>query len=190
MEQETDFVVVDGVVVPESALRRAERRNPYGGVPGLDEEELAQPEELERQVMMEEWGPVLALPVQGKAGGFRPELNENGVDWSPFASVDFERTMPECDKARYRADKLREKLGDLVILIDLVKRRLPKAMYSVLKYLRMKVIGLEHVTSDDMRALAKLDQRARQLQKEIAQLRTASWERQKEACRRMLARLE
>ncbi len=55
--------------VPVSALLSEQRRNPYGSVPGLDDEELASPEELERQVMMEEWAPVLALPVQGKASG-------------------------------------------------------------------------------------------------------------------------
>ena len=31
------FVIYEGVVVPESALLRAERKDPYGSVPGLDE---------------------------------------------------------------------------------------------------------------------------------------------------------
>ena len=58
--------LVDGVGgVRVSPLISVERRNPYGSVPGLDDEELATPEELERQVMLAEWGPVLALPVRG-----------------------------------------------------------------------------------------------------------------------------
>ena len=39
-----------------------ESPNPYGSVPGLDDDELADPQELERLVYIEEWGPILALP--------------------------------------------------------------------------------------------------------------------------------
>ena len=186
--KETDFVVVDGVVVPESALRRAGRRNPYGGVPGLDEEELAQPEELERQVMMEEWGPVLALPVQGKVGGFRPELDENGVDWSAYATVDFGQTMPEFDKVRYKADRLKERLKDLLIMFDTVSRRLPRAKWKVLKYFSMGLLDEEQIANWDMWQLALLDGRIRKLRREIDTLRTASRERQREQRRRMFVR--
>ena len=49
-EEETSFVVVDGVVVPESALLQRERGSRYGSVPELPDEELADPEELERQI--------------------------------------------------------------------------------------------------------------------------------------------
>lgn len=132
----------------------------------------------------------MALPVQGRPCHMEPANAENGgVDWGAFATVDFERTMPEFDKAKYKADKLREKLRDIVIMFDIVKRRLPRAMWLVLKYLREGVIELEHVTSDDMRAVAELDRRARRLRDEIDQLRKASRRRQEEGRRRMLARL-
>ena len=185
MEEETSFVVVDGVVVPESALLRGERTNPYGSVSGLDDEELADPRELERQVLLEQWWPVLALPVQGKAGGFRPELDENGVSWGAFATVDFERTMPEFDKARYKADKLREKLKDVIMMFETVARRLPKAKWLVLKYFRMGLLDEEHIASWDMWQLALLDQRIRKLRREIDALRKASREREKKRAKAM-----
>ncbi len=165
--------------VPASAWCR--RRNRYGSVPGLDDEELADPDELERQALHEEWGPVLRLPVRGR-GGFRPEIDEDGVEFGAFASVDFKRTMPEFDKARYKADKLREELRDTLILLSIVKRRLPgKAKYLVLKYLRMAVIELEHVADDDMLALAKFYLRARRLRDEIRDLEEASTRKQRAA---------
>jgi hypothetical protein len=61
------------------------KKNRYGSVPGLDDEELASPEELERQVLLEEWGPVLALPVRGRRNPIQPVIDENGgLDWGAF----------------------------------------------------------------------------------------------------------
>ena len=79
---------VDGV--PVSALLSMERKNRYGSVPGLDDEELADPAELEREVVLQEWGPVLSLPVQGSKSGIVPAVDESGgVDWGAFGTVDF-----------------------------------------------------------------------------------------------------
>ena len=180
MTNETSFIVYDGVVVPESALLKRERQNRYGGVPGLDEEELADPEELERQVLREEWGPVLMLPSKAKAEGIRPAVDESGgVDWGAFGSVDFERERPEFDRARYKAEKIRERLKGVFILLGIVKERLPgKAKYLVLKYLRMGVIGPEDVVSEDMRAMAGLYEKARRMQREICDLEEVSRRRQ------------
>jgi len=161
--------------VPVSALLSVERKNKYGSLPDLEDEELADPEELERLAVAEEWGPVLALPVKAGRGWVRPVADESSVDFDAFASVDFQRTIPELDKARYKADKLKEQLSDLLILIGIVKDRLPgRAKHLVLKHLRMGVIDLDHIVNDDMLALARLYLRARRLQKEIAELREAS----------------
>lgn len=161
--------------VPVSALLSVERNNRYGSVPDLEDEELADPEELERVAMAEEWAPVLALPVKSRRGWVRPVADESSVDFDAFASVDFQWTIPELDKARYKAEKLNEQLADLLILIDIVKGRLPRrAKYLVLKYLRMGVINLDHIVNDDMLALGRLYLRARRLQKETAELREAS----------------
>ena len=180
MKEETNFVIYEGVVVPESALLRKERRNRYGSVPGLDDEELADPDELERQALREEWGPVLALPVEDRKSWIQPAVDESGgVDWGAFASVDFSRAMPEFDKARYKADKLQEQRKDLLITFSIVSERLPgKAKYKVLKYLKMGLIELEHIVNWDMWELAKLYLRIRRLKQEIAECREASWRRQ------------
>ena len=62
MRNENGFAEDEVEDVPVSALLHEERRNRYGSVPGLDDEELADPAELERQVYLQEFGPVLALP--------------------------------------------------------------------------------------------------------------------------------
>ena len=167
------------MVVPESTVLKLERKNRYGSVPGLDDEELADPDELERQVYREEFEPVLILPRKGSRQGFRPAVDESGgVDWGAFGTVDFDRLKPEFDTVRYKAQKLREKLKDVLIMFSIVKERLPgRAKYLVLKYLRMGIIGLEHVTDQDMRALAELDQRARRLRSEIVELEDAGKKR-------------
>ena len=49
MRCENEFAEDEVEDVPVSALLHEARRNRYGSVPGLDDEELADPEELERQ---------------------------------------------------------------------------------------------------------------------------------------------
>jgi len=168
-----------GIIGSESVLLRRERKNKYGSVPGLDDEELADPCELEKRMMMEEWAPVLALPVRGRKDTIRPSVDENSVTYGAFGTVDFDRSIPEFDKARYKAEKLRETLQDLVIMVDIVRDRLPagRAKYLVLKYLRMGIIELEHIANEDMRTFASLRHRAERLRKEIVELEEASWRR-------------
>ena len=57
MNQETKFETYDGVEIAESPLLRAECSNPYGSVPGLDDEELLDAAELERLYIQQEFGP-------------------------------------------------------------------------------------------------------------------------------------
>ena len=125
MNNESSCVVCQGVEVPESVLLRREQGNKYGSVPGLDDSELADPDELERQVFMQEFGPVLALPVKGRRA-VRPDVDESGnVDWGAFGTVDFDRYSGGFDKVRYKAEKLREQLKDLIIMVSMIKERLP-----------------------------------------------------------------
>lgn len=162
--------------MPVSALLSVERKDRYGSVPGLDDEELAVPDELERQVYTDYFGPIMRLPRKSRGRWIQPNIDENGrVDWGAFATVDFARMMPEFDKARYKADRLREKFKDTLIMLGIVKERLPgKAKDLVLKYLEMGVIKLEHIANGDMLDVAQLYLKARRLQKEIAELREAS----------------
>ena len=165
----------DQVVVPESALLRIERSVGYGSVPGLDDDELADAEELERWVMMQEWGPILALPVRHHRGGIRPEVDESGyIDWGAFGTIDFDRLTPPFDRARYKADKLREELKDAVIMLSIVMERVQSnSKYVVLKYLRMGLIDFEHIVDGDMRGVAKWYLRVRRLREQISELEQA-----------------
>jgi len=181
MDNETNLIVECGIEVPESALLRRERGNRYGSVPGLDDSELADPAELERQVWQQEVGPILALPVKASRSGIRPEIDENGhLDWGAFGSVDFDRYTGGFDRARYKADKVKERLKDVLILFSIVNDRIAaEAKYVVLKYLRMGIIELEHIVNQDMAALARLYLRARRMRQEIDGLREASERRRR-----------
>ena len=176
MYEQKELIVFGDVVVPESALLKRERKDRYGSVPGLDDSELADPDELERQVYKQELAPILALPVQGNRSSIRPAIDEDGrLDWGAFGTVDFERMYP-FNKVLYKADKLNEQLKNVSIMFGIVKERLqPMAKYTVLKYLYRGIIELEHIVDNDMRALGRLYLRIRRLRKEIAELRGAGW---------------
>jgi hypothetical protein len=101
------------------------RKSGYGSVPGLDDEEPAGYNELLRQVMIEQWGPILDIPVK-KSGRFvKPTIDERcNLDWGAFGTVDFERLYP-FNPTSYKIDKLREELQHVKIMFDLVKERVP-----------------------------------------------------------------
>ena len=181
MHEQTNLILCEDVVVPESALLTREHKNKFGSVEGLDDSELADPDELERQVLREEFGPVLALPVSGGRCSLRPAVDEDGrLDWGAFGTVDFERMYP-FNKVLYKADRLREQLKNVLIMFSIVNERVkPKAKYMVLKYLKMGIIELEHIVDNDMRALARLYLRIRRMRKEIAELREASERRRQQ----------
>ena len=176
MYEQTKLVLCGDVVVAESALLKRVRKDRYGSVPGLDDSELANPDELERMVYREELAPILALPVQGSRCSLRPAIDEDGsLCWGAFGTVDFERMYP-FNKVLYKADKLREQLKSVLIMFSIVNERLkPRAKCMVLKYLKMGIIELEHIVDSDMRALGRLYLRIRRMRKEIAELREAGW---------------
>ena len=161
---------------PVSALLKREHSNRYGSVPGLDDSELADPDELERQVLRQEFAPVLALPVNAKKCSITPNIDEGGtVDWGAFGTVDFDRCRPQFDKLRYKADKIAEKRKDVLIMFGIVNERIKTwAKHVVLKYQRMGIIELEHIIDSDTSALARLFLRAERMKKEIAELQEAS----------------
>lgn len=187
VEFEDEYEGIDGA--PVAAAFAEGKTNRYGSIRGLADEELADPDELERQVIAEQWGPVLALPVKSRHGWMQPAADESGhVDFGAFATVDFERIEPVFDKSRYREDKLREQLGDVLIMLNTVGERLPgKAKYLVMKYLRIGIIDLEHVVNEDMRALGRLYLRARRIQREIAKSQETRARARKAKARAFLA---
>ncbi len=185
---EMNDIVYEGVVVPESVLLKREKLPRYGTVPDLDDDELADPVELERQMIREELAPVLLLPGQARRCPISPNIDENGgVDWGAFGTVDFDRHQ-DFDKARYKAEKLREELKNLLLLMDVSKAHVPgKAKHLVLKQLELEVIDIDHIESVDMLILARQYLRAQRLQKEIAQLEKASWRRRNAAAEAWLS---
>jgi hypothetical protein len=182
MANETDLVMEEGVEVPESVLLRRDRGQRYGSVPGLDDSELADPDELERQVFVEEFGPILALPVKPGRGFLRSSVDEEGrIDWGAFGTVDFDRYTGGFDKARYRADQVQEQCKGVLILFSIVSDRMAThAKHLVLKYLEMGIIEVRHIVSDDMAALARLYLRAGRMRQEIIELREASERRRRQ----------
>ena len=60
--------------------------------------------------------------------------------------MDFERTIPEFDKAKYKGEKLREEVKDTLILLSVIRERLPKlamAIYCLMQAFRAMVEGDE-----------------------------------------------
>lgn len=184
MNEEMNSRVVEGIVVPPSAVLVPERGNRYGCVPGLEDDELSDPVELERQVFLEEFAPILALPQRGANHVIRLAIDESGVvDRGAFGTVDFERLHGSFNKARYKADKLKEELRRVLILLSIDNDRIPgKAKYQVLKYLRMGVIDLDHIEDWDMWLLARRFLQARRLRREIRAVERAAWGR-RQGCR-------
>jgi len=190
MEANNTEETYQGIVVPESVLLKREQASRYGSIEGLEDEELADPDELERQVFREEWAPILALP-EPRRSSIRPAVDETfGLDWGAFATVDFERQSGGFDKARYKAERLRERLRDKLILLSIVAHRLPgNAKHLVLRYLRLGIIDLDHITNDDMLALAKLELETKRLRQEISQLRERNTQQRQHRLEAWLERL-
>ena len=162
--------------LPISPRVSIERSTGLGHVPGLDDDELLDEQELEQWVEWQEWGPILAIPVTKPRSTIQPTIDENGrADWGAFGTVDYGRQHGPFDKARYKADRLGEELGRVLITIDIVRDRLPQpALYLALKYLRMGILKDEHVAHEDLRAILRLTRRAEKLREEIRELRAHS----------------
>ena len=164
--------LVNGIEVPVSFLARRNRLCRYGTVPGLPIEELADPDELERQVYLQEFAPVLQLPVQRRSGLPRPHYSEDfGLDWGAFGTVDFERRMPRFDAAKYKADRLKEELRDCMLMIETIRGHLnPRVVRAVWRVVRAGVRDIDDIKHWDAWMLANWCQRALRIQREIHSL--------------------
>ncbi|HPF38078.1 MAG TPA: hypothetical protein PK093_05505 [Phycisphaerae bacterium] len=171
--------------IPVSATLKVERPCRYGSVPGLSDDELADPRELERIAFLKFWEPILTLPIKPRRSWLRPAFDESGrVDWGAFDTVDFERIYGPFRRARHRAEQLRERLDDLIIMLSIVKDRVARQdRYLVIKQLRMGYTRFEHIADDDMRAFAEIYLKADLLKKEIAEIEESRSKRQPLACR-------
>jgi hypothetical protein len=175
------FFIEDGVEVAPSAFLKPLRNKGCGSIQDLPDEELADPDELERVIWIEQFWPVFHLPVRGRKRPIKPNIDEDGrVDWGAFATADFERYKPDIDKFRYKADRLMEELKDLVIMVSIINDRIKsKVKYKVLKYVKMGIIDVDDIEDWDMWQLAVFFMRALRLKRQILSLREKS--RQKKA---------
>lgn len=111
------------------------RNSGFGSVPGLDDDELADYGELLRQVMTEQLGPLLDIPVKKRGRFVKPTIDENGhLDYGAFGTVDFEKMFP-FNKNLYKLDRLRDELKNILIMFDMVKEKVPEGERGeVVKY--------------------------------------------------------
>ena len=162
----------------EPVLVRPVKDNGYGSIQGLSDEELADPRELERAYLQQEFGPILKLSLRGKKGIFRPDVDEEGLVVGAFATVDFDHVRSGFDKAQYKADKLREERRDVLIRFAILRDRLSHADVGlILKRLRAGSIEVDDIADFDMWWLAKFYVRAERIRQQIAELEEASWSR-------------
>ena len=155
--------------VPASARLQRVQPPKYGQVVDLDDTELADPAELERVLMWQFWEPILAL--RPTRSGAHAELGSClHPDWSAIGMIDCERVTPRVERACQRADR-RADLGRVLQRIETLNEQLPgNAKYLVLKFVRMGVIGTDHIVDTRMRTLVRLYFKARWLRAEIARL--------------------
>ncbi|MFH1615219.1 MAG: hypothetical protein ABIG61_09070 [Planctomycetota bacterium] len=191
MKQRIRIEVFDGVEVPVSPLLKRERSNRYGSIPDLDDEELIEPAEIDRVFLREAFAPILALPVKGKKGGIKPNIDEDGsVDWGAFGTVDFDKYV-EFDKLRYKADKLREELLHERIIMEMLSERIKsRRKYKILEQAEAGLIDVEEISDFDMFCLAKRYVRAKRIQREIAALEKKSQERREDKAKKVLGSLD
>jgi hypothetical protein len=179
MDERVNLGMDAGAVVRTCGWLRRERGNRYGSVEGLSDDELADPDELERMAYVEEYGPILRLPLSERRHPFYGSIDEDGrVDFGAFGTVDFDRHRGEFDRIRYKVDKLKERLKDLVIMLTIVSERIPgRAKYKVLKYVRMGILDIAEIEDNEMYFFVEMYLRAVGLRQEIARLQEASRQR-------------
>jgi hypothetical protein len=165
---------IDESELPVSGVVRVQRRKGYGTVADLDDEAPASICELQRMVAWQMYAPLLALAGRKGRGG-RIVLDASGeVDWEAVGPAGGRRRRATPGVVG-RAGQLRRELGRVVGLIGLLEQRVPgTAKYLVLKYVRMGILDLEHVSQHELRQVAQLEARARALRAELDGLRTCS----------------
>ncbi len=171
MDQQ-EYETYDGIFVPASALRQEQQRAKYGTLADLPDEELADPDELERVMYKELWWPVLRLPQQHWECPIRPNIDEDGrVDWGAFGTVDFEKYRPPHSRLLYKVERMKDEQMDLVIRFEILSERIPSiGRYEVLKRVRLGLLDTDDIEDWDLWQLAKLYLRILRLQRQRYEL--------------------
>ena len=188
MNEQTSFGICDDVVVPESPLLKRQRPNRYGSIEGLPDEELADPDELERLYLMEEFAPVLALPEKKtRKSWIRPNIDEDGkIELGAFGTVDFDRYRPKFDKMLCKADWLAEEVANHCLMMETISARIKTwAKYKIIEYVKSGILDLGDIADFDMYCLAERYMRTRRLLREIAELGKKSREKRDVATKKL-----
>lgn len=171
--------IYHGMVVSMHAGLRIERNDGYGSVPGLPDEELADPDELEKRVLKEQFALLDCIPYEKGNGRrwIRPAVLEDGsLDWGAFGSIDFDRLRRHGrDRSWREVDELRDDLANAVIMFDIINDRIGgrvarSAKHRVLRYVLNGQLPLDGILDDDLRALAKWRLRCQGLRVRIREL--------------------
>ena len=144
----------------------------YGSVPGLDDDELASPAELLRQIALEQWGLMFEIPVEPVKSFIRPTIDERGnLDWGAFGTIDFDRLFP-FDKKRYIIDQLKKRLRDVLLMFDMVRERLSaEARFEVLEYLKAGK-DIDNLKDENEFFWARRYLQVKRIREEIRQIRS------------------
>lgn len=173
MDSEEDNGWLDGDEGPKPLVVHVQRGLGRGCVRGIKNKALADPVELERQVLKAEWGPILDLPVYRSGYWIRPDIDEDGrFDWGAFDTADFERLYGSFDKVRYKVDKLHEELRWAMARMEVAAGRVAKGMiYPLIRNLRSGAMSLEHIDDMNQYFFAQRFLRVLSINNEIGELR-------------------
>jgi hypothetical protein len=138
----------------------------------LPDEELADPDELERVMYKEMWWPILRLPQQRWECPIRPNIDEDGrVEWGAFGTVDFESYRPQSSKLLYKAEQMKEQLKDRVNMLRMISARIPgRAKHKILRLVHKGILDTDDIANWDMWQLAVGYLRAWRFRHEIERL--------------------
>jgi hypothetical protein len=116
-------------------------------------------------------------------------MDEDGrVDWGAFGTVDFDSYRPQCDKLRYKVEKLREKLKDLVVMLKIVSARIPgRTKVRILRLVGAGVLDIGDIADNQMYFLAEMYLRALRMREQIERLQEKRKQRQEEELAAWLA---
>jgi len=183
MNNDEDNGRFDGDEKQRPLVVQVERVRGYGSVPDLEDEKPASVRELERQIFVAEWGPILALPVKSVRGGFRPAIDEFGhLDWGAFGTEDFARLYGPFDNARYKIDKLRVELRNAVIMMEMVAAKVSGAVIdSLMAGLRNETIDPDDIVDWNEYFFAQRYLRVKRIRKQIKDLQSFVYRRRAQA---------
>jgi len=131
----------------------------------------------------------LRLPQQRWECPIRPNVDEDGrIEWGAFGTVDFDSYRPTFDKLRYKSEKLREKLKDLVFTLKMVSAKIPgRAKLEILRLVKKGWLDIGDIVDNQMYFLAEMYLRAWRLREEIERLQQKRKQRQEEKLEAWLA---